>query len=219
MSWASKKNLLPSIELQNIQEPEPDPKAIEPATVDRLITAAVEMGEPWEQARNLAIVYVLRDTGGRAGSIARLELEHINYALANAFVPDKGNRLSMLCFNPETLAAIHNWLHWRDELSPQDYHLFIGEHGRGLSRIGIYRVLNALAEHGKIKGRHNPHSFRHAFARDSLLAGADLSQVSQLMNHRGIYVTDRYYARWTKSELKKFHRRFSPGRNLPKVKL
>lgn len=81
----------------------------------------------------------------------------------------------------------------------------------GLTREGIYRVLGRLANVAGVRGRFNPHSFRHALARDSLRAGADLSQVSQLLGHKGVAVTADYYARWDDHELQAAHRRVSPG--------
>jgi hypothetical protein len=35
------------------------------------------------------------------------------------------------------------------------------------------------------------------------------------MNHSSTVVTHKYYARWKRKELKKFHKRYSPGRMLP----
>lgn len=216
LTWAMRKNYLPQgLELENIKEPRPEPKAIAADTVDRLLLAAQSTGEDWERARNIAIIYVLRDTGGRVGSLARLEMESLNLADGYAIVRDKGDQLSWLWFSASTVAAIRAWLHWRAGRAPLDYKLFTGKKGRGLTREGIYRAIERLADVAGITDRHNPHSFRHAFARDSLLAGADLSQVSQMMNHSSVAVTDKYYARWTKKELKQFHDKFSPGRDLP----
>lgn len=216
LRWAAEKGKIPQgIELVNIREPAADPKAVDQLTVEKLLKAAEETGEDWERVRNTALIYTLRDTGCRAGCLAQLDIDSLDLENGIATAPDKGDQLNWLWFNPPTVEAIREWLRWRDQLQPKDYRLFTGAKGYGLTRQGISRVLSRLAAAAGVTGRHNPHAFRHAFARDAILAGADLGQVSQMMNHRGIVVTDKYYGRWKKKELKKFHGRFSPGRNLP----
>ena len=70
--------------------------------------------------------------------------------------------------------------------------------------------MRRLAGKAGIKGRFNPHSLRHAFARRVLQQGADLATVSQLMGHSSVEVTVRFYARWADDELGELHDRYSP---------
>lgn len=214
LRWAAKKKYLEPLELVPIREPSTDPKAIEALTVEQLLEAAALVGEDWEQARNTALIYVLRDTGGRAGAIAKMDIDNLYLAEGYATAPDKNDQLSWLYLNPPTIAAIRAWMAERARLQPLDYKLWTGAHRRGISRQCIGQVMHRLAKAAGITGRVNPHSFRHAFARDAILAGADLSQVSEMLGHRGIVVTAKYYARWNKREVRKFHKRFSPGRKL-----
>lgn len=218
LRWAHEKGYIPQeVGIRNIKEPTPDPKPVEEETVTRLLKAAQTTGETWERARNVAILYILRDTGGRVGSVANLEVDSLDLNNGFATVIDKGDQLSWLWFNEPTITAIQEWLKHRYTLNPLDYHLFIGEKGKGMTRQSISRMIKHLAKATGVTGRHNPHAFRHAFARDALMAGADLGQVAQLMNHKNVVVTFKYYARWKKNELKKFHRKYSPGRQLPTV--
>ncbi len=71
-------------------------------------------------------------------------------------------------------------------------------------------MLERTAQRAQLRGRFNPHAFRHAFARDMLDNGADLATVSQLLGHRSIETTARFYARWSDEELHRKHQRFSP---------
>ena len=216
LKWAAQRGKIPTnLTLPNIKEPSPDPKAIEPITVNLLLKAAAETGPDWERARNAAIIYVLRDTGGRVGAVSRIDLDNLYLEDGYACAPDKGDQMAWLYFNEQTIKAIQNWIKYRYQLDPKDYLLWTGMRGYGLSRQGIGRVLSRLAHAGGATGRHNAHAFRHAFARDTILAGADLGRVSQLMGHSNVVVTDKYYSRWTKRELKEAHRQFSPGRLLP----
>lgn len=217
LKWAGEKGHLPSLELENIKEPAADPKPVTEMTVNALLASARQVGQEWEQARNTAIIYTLRDTGGRVGAIARIDIDNLDLAAGTAIAPDKNDQLSWLWFNAPTIQAISAWLDVRNQLLPKDQYLFTGARGHGLSCEGIRRVLSRLASAAGVTGRHNPHAFRHAFARDSILAGADLSQVSNMMGHKGIVVTYKYYSRWTHKEIKVAHRKYSPGAKLPEL--
>lgn len=218
LRWATEHGHIPQgISIKNIREPKPEPKAIEHETVGKLLISAEQCGADWEHARNRAIIYMLVDTGGRVGSLCNLEIDALDLDQGYATAKDKGDQLSWLWFSENTVMAIRAWLTKRAELEPKDYKLFTGARGWGLQREGIYRVLERLAKAGGVTGRHNPHSFRHAFARDFLLAGGDLGAVSDLLNHSSIVVTHKYYAVWHKTELKRFHHKYSPGRKLPPV--
>lgn len=152
--------------------------------------------------------------GGRAGCISRLEVSNIDLVDGSAWATDKGG-VTDLDFNDSTIAAILDWLPFRATMA-QDDRLFTGRRGRGISRQGIARILGRLAAAADVGHlRHNAHSFRHAFARDVIQAGADLS----LMGHSSVAVTAKYYARWDRRELKRAHRKYSPGRLLKPPRL
>ncbi len=54
------------------KNPQPDPNPMSQQTFERLLNAANFQGKDnWERARDIAILLVLRDTGGRCGSSAR----------------------------------------------------------------------------------------------------------------------------------------------------
>src|SRR5438270_326871 len=64
-----------------------------------------------------------------------------------------------------------------------------GAPGAALDPGAINQLLNRLAQKANTTGPHNPHAFRHAFARDYLLNGGDLASLSKLMGHENIEVT------------------------------
>ncbi len=55
------------------------------------------------------------------------------------------------------------------------------------------RALRKIFKSAGIKGGH-PHRFRDTFAVDLLLAGVPLEQVSILLGHAGIRITEKHYA-------------------------
>lgn len=218
--WCHKNNITSENLMEGIdlpKAPKPDPKAVRNDTVLELLKLAAETGEAWCRPRNIAIVYLLRDTGGRLNALSKIDVDNMELNLRRIQTTTKGDKHVTLRLTNITVQAIKNWLPIRASLAPLDHKLLTNKRGVGLAPLGIYRAIYTLAERGQITGRSNPHAFRHAFARDLLRNGADLSTVSQLMNHSSIQVTADYYARWSDDELQYSHNKYSPANSLPLI--
>lgn len=220
--WLYDRQILrsnPAAQFKLPKEPPKNPKPIDPDTFDKLLRAATITGEEWERARNVAFLCLMRDSGGRLGGLLKAQIADLNLEAGVLVTMEKNGQTRTLLFNGATRVALRAWMEYRSQIHPRGEFLFIGgwgkSLGRGLTPSAIYNMLKRLAKADGIEGqRKNPHSFRHAFARDSIMAGADLSQVSQLMGHSSIVVTADYYARYLPAELRKVHQRTSPGRQI-----
>jgi site-specific recombinase XerD len=78
-----------------------------------------------------------------------------------------------------------------------------------MTTSGPRQLLKRLAGEIGITGPHNPHAFRHAFARRMLANGMDISDLSRLMGHSSIQVTAKHYLCWTAAELGQKHAQFN----------
>jgi integrase/recombinase XerD len=67
---------------------------------------------------------------------------------------------------------------------------------RSLRRV--FKLADIRHEDGTVKRCH-PHMFRDTFAVESLLAGVPLEQVSILLGHKSIKITEKHYAPWVKA--------------------
>lgn len=200
--------------------PLPDPKAVDADNALALMYAAARLGERWERARNLALLYVMRDTGARLGAILSMDIDNVDLKAGKCFTRTKGDKPITLYINQPTIDSLHEWLELRPQLKPRDRKLFITFKGTGITRSGFYSLWDRLIDAAGLRGmgRVNAHSFRHAWARDALTAGEDLTRVSQTLGHTSVRVTGDYYARWTDGELKTAHAKYSPGKDLPKIR-
>ena len=191
--------------------PPPMPKALSENTFALLVQSAMtNNSEEWEQVRDIAILFYLRDTGGRVGGLANVTLSNVDLKSGEIETIEKGKNVKKY-INVPTIASIKAWLSYRETLQPLSDHLFISKWTRqGLTRQGVARMLNRLATMGGITDRRNAHSFRHAFARDFLKAGGEITQLAGIMNHSSIWVTTNYYARWNDQELHAAHTKNSP---------
>jgi len=199
--------------------PHPTPKAVSSDDVLKMLQAAATTGPEWERYRNVALIYTLRDTGGRVGGLVNMEVSDIDFERLKIRVVEKGNKPRLLYLVSATAEALRWWLEARKVLEPRDNRVFTSAKTRcGLSRGGIYSILRRLAHLGGVTGRFNPHAFRHAFARDALANGADISRLAKAMGHSNPYVTLNYYALWYDQEIREFHQQFSPVNHMPVIR-
>lgn len=196
----------PAARLKLPRLPKELPKAISPDDLALLLEAV--KSDP----RDHAIVCFLADTGCRVGGMAGLGLTDLDLKSGRALVREKGRggwKSRVVYFNSRTRGALSSWLNVRPEVATDA--VFLSKtRGTALTTGGIYQVLKRLAKQANIEGRFNPHSFRHAWAREALTNGANLADVSQVLGHDDVSVTVRFYGLWSDKELKKRHSRFSP---------
>lgn len=185
------------------------PKAITKEDIDRLIDAATD-------PRDRAILLFLATTGCRVGGLVGLRLADLDLKRGQAIVREKGRggaKMRVVFLTEELQRALREWMEWRDlrqlVLRRKTDRVFVGRKG-ALTPAGVYKLIWRVAKVAHITGRHNPHSFRHAFARTVLDNGADLATVSQMMGHSSLVVTAKFYARWATAELQAKHARFAP---------
>jgi site-specific recombinase XerD len=220
LKWAHRSKLIRDLysRLKVPSTPHPEPKAISEKAALDLLDAASTTGQLWERARNLALIYILRDSAGRIGAIIHADIDELDLLGGKLLVREKGNHLQYLYLNPPSILALCEWLKHRPELHPKDRKIFISQYGRGLKRNSVYSILRRIKENAPIiQGRSNPHSFRHAWARDALTAGEDITKVARTLGN-SVRVTAEYYALWNDAEIQQAHRQFSPGAKLPIIK-
>ncbi len=163
--------------------------------------------------RDFAILCFLADTGSRLGGLVGLRLDEVHLEPDRngrfwATVREKGmggnNKARTVYLTPATAEALAEYLKVRPEIDPSTVETKedlkrvwvtqqIGHPVRPLQGEGIYRMIERYAKRLGIKGRWNPHSWRHAFAHGILDSGGDLKLLSQLMGHTSVQTTGDIY--------------------------
>jgi len=190
----------PARKLKKPSLPKTTPKETSIEDIRKLLDAAKE------SKRDYAIILFLADTGCRVGGLVGLRVQDLNFEDGSALVTEKGRKSRYVFFHGETKAALQEWLAER----PQDTDfVFIGCRGQVMSTYGVNQVLERLKKKAGIRGRVNPHAFRHAFAKLYLMAGGDLGSLSDLMGHTDVQVTKNFYSVFLKEELKRKHAQHS----------
>jgi integrase/recombinase XerD len=90
--------------------------------------------------------------------------------------------------------------------SPNPRYFFWSGNGSPKSVVGnwqrsfrrLFKIANLRRDDGSIKRCH-PHMLRDTFAVEMLLAGVPLEQVSILLGHKSVKITEKHYAPWVKA--------------------
>ena len=83
---------------------------------------------------------------------------------------------------------------------PTDNYYFWSGRGTAKSAVSVYqRSFKRLYEIAKVENGH-AHRWRDTFAVELLLAGATIEQVSGLLGHQSIKVTERHYSPWVRPD-------------------
>ena len=188
----------PSFDLAYPRLPKEPPKHITDADIDRLLKAARSL-------RDYTIVLILADTGCRVGGLASLTRDQIDLETGTLYLKEKFDKLNVYYLNEQPLTYLKKLI---AETPPAKHNaVFLNQNtGEPLKTTGFNQVLKRLAEIAGVKGRCNPHSFRHHKARELLDNGLSLEAGAELLNHENIQTIASFYGRWTPEELREKHR-------------
>lgn len=213
-NWLVEEEVISTNPAQRLKTPSPKrltQKAIAHADLVALLNTTTS--DALLDCRDRAVILFLADTGCRVGGLCGLTLQDLDLEKGLATVTEKGEATRRLCFTPLTAAALREWLDVRPAAETDALFLALGTWGAGrspMSTRGVSQMLARRAKRAGIEGAVNPHSFRHAFARDFLMNGGDLGTLADLLGHSSVLVTKQFYGIFTVEELQEKHAQHSP---------
>lgn len=166
------------------------PRALEPDQVARLLRTADQRSGI--VLRDTAIVRLLVRLGLRAGDVAALELDDLDWREAVIVVRGKGRHESRLPLPHDVGREIAAYLHGgRPPAITRKVFLRTRAPYRGLAPSGVVSVaVRALRRAGVTAG--GAHLLRHTAATQMLRKGASLSEIAHVLRHRHVDTTAIY---------------------------
>ena len=167
------------------------PKGLEPAQLRRLL-AACDRRTPTGR-RDYAIMLLLARLGLRAGEVAGLGLDDIDWRRGEIAVRGKGNRAERLPLPADVGAAIMAYLRRGRPNTAEGRSVFVRVHAphRTLTTGGVTMVVFGAAHRAGL-GKMHAHRLRHTAATAMLRAGSPLTEVGQVLRHRSSLTTAIY---------------------------
>jgi len=160
----------------------------------------------WLAARDWAIVSLLITTGIRAKEIARLHTDSIDFKQRIIKITGKGDARHAVreriipVTEPMALSALETYLGLRPEsVFP---HLFLSLRLEPLQHTGFRGAIKKIARRAHIGAEVNTTSLRAAFSSLCAHKGIDPLILKQIMGHRSIATTMKYYLSISEQQLK-----------------
>ncbi len=164
--------------------------------------------------RDYTILQLLFDSGARASEIADLNLDYFNPQHRTLAILGKGNHFRQIELSPTTVRLIKTYIarYRKTPKSAYRQRLFISQHGKQLTRHGIYRLCRKylrLALSTKRLTALNPvHSLRHSCAMNMLAKGDSISDIRNQLGHEDIQST-MVYLQLDLSRRRKIQKKFT----------
>jgi len=166
------------------------PRAATPDQIGRLLASCDRRTNVGR--RDLAILTVLARLGLRAGEVAALNVDDLDWRAGEIEVPGKGNRRERLPLPVDVGQDIADYCR-RGRRRGACRSLFLHVHAPyvGLSHTGVNQVVARACERAGLP-RIGAHRLRHSAACAMRAAGAPLLEIGQALRHRDVSVTAHY---------------------------
>ena len=167
------------------------PRPLEPAQMQALL-AACDLGTAGGR-RDLAMMTLLARMGLRAGEVAGLRLDDIDWRRGEITIAGKGNRRDRLPLPADAGEAVADWLQQGRPPTALDRCVFIRVKAphRGLTACGVTMAVFAAGQRAGLGAIH-AHRLRHSAATAMLAEGGSLAEIGQVLRHRRPATTAAY---------------------------
>jgi integrase/recombinase XerD len=165
------------------------PRGLEPAAVGRLLASCDR--RRLVGRRDYAILLLLARLGLRAGEVAAIGLDDVDWRAGLLLVRGKGGRQDLLPLPVDVGEAIVSYLRRRPRCECRALFLRVTAPRRELNRSTIGWVVRAACDRAGL-ARVGAHRLRHTAATEMLRAGASLPEIGQVLRHREHKTTSIY---------------------------
>jgi integrase/recombinase XerD len=183
----------PTAELRAPKRGQKLPQVLGRAEVARLL----EQPKGTEPAalRDRALLELMYACGLRASEAIGLEVDDVDLEAGLLRARGKGSKERMVPVGRGAVGAVEAYLlRGRPRLvgNTPEPHLFVNCRGGGLTRQGLYKIIQRHARTAGLAGKMSPHTLRHTFATHLLAGGCDLRALQEMLGHADIATTQIY---------------------------
>ena len=184
----------PTAELHGPRKTQRLPRVLSPRG-GRAAARAAPGGEPLA-LRDRALLELMYACGLRASEAVGLELADLDLEEGLLRARGKGSKERLVPIGRQAIAALAAYLRARAParcvgLRPQS-RLFVNRRGGGLTRQGLYKIVQGHARGAGLEERMSPHTLRHSFATHLLAGGCDLRSLQEMLGHADLATTQVY---------------------------
>jgi integrase/recombinase XerD len=145
--------------------------------------------------RDRALLEVMYACGLRASEAIGLEIGDVDLDDGILRARGKGSKERLVPVGSEASRALALYLsRGRPRLvgDRMEARLFVNHRGSGLTRQGLYKIVQRHARGAGLEQKMSPHTLRHTFATHLLAGGCDLRSLQEMLGHADIATTQVY---------------------------
>jgi integrase/recombinase XerD len=145
--------------------------------------------------RDRALLELMYACGLRASEAVDMRLEELDLDEGVLRATGKGSKERLVPVGSKAVAALLAYLTLgRPQLVGvrDETHVFVNQRGQGLTRQGLYKIVQRHAKSAGLADKMSPHTLRHTFATHLLAGGCDLRSLQEMLGHADIATTQIY---------------------------
>ena len=193
--FCEREDLFRNAAIHGLRTPKQPHGVPKPLTVREAKTALGKIttvsGEPWVQARDLAVLALLYGCGLRIAEALDLNRHQAPFGDV-LMVKGKGGKERLVPVLPVVRHAANDYLTLCPHAVAGDGPLFLGVRGGRLDQRIIRAQMQKMRIALGLPSTASPHALRHSFATHLLAGGGDLRTIQELLGHASLSTTQRY---------------------------
>jgi integrase/recombinase XerD len=145
--------------------------------------------------RDRALLETMYACGLRASEAIGMELSELDLEAGILRARGKGSKERLVPIGSKAIESLRAYLEQgRPRLVGvrEERRVFVNHRGAGLSRQGLYKIVQRHASTAGLADRMSPHTLRHTFATHLLAGGCDLRSLQEMLGHADIATTQLY---------------------------
>jgi integrase/recombinase XerD len=183
----------PTAELRAPRKRQKLPQVLSRDEVAKLLAAP--RGDEPAALRDRAMLELMYACGLRASEAVDLTVGSVDLRAGVVRARGKGAKERLIPVGRQAIFAARSYLErGRPQLVGlrEERHLFVNHRGTGLTRQGLYKIVQRHAASAGLAGRMSPHTLRHTFATHLLAGGCDLRSLQEMLGHADVATTQIY---------------------------
>jgi integrase/recombinase XerD len=145
--------------------------------------------------RDRALLEVMYACGLRASEVIGLELSDVDPEEGMLCARGKGAKERLVPIGRQAVTALRAYCARGRPLLVGvgvESKLFVNRRGTGLTRQGLYKIVQGHARGAGLEASMSPHTLRHSFATHLLAGGCDLRSLQEMLGHADLATTQVY---------------------------
>jgi integrase/recombinase XerD len=183
----------PTVQLKAPRRSQRLPKVLNRGEVNLLLSQP--KGTDPAALRDRALLETMYACGLRASEAIGVELTDLDLDAGVLRARGKGSKERLVPIGRQAIDALRRYLaRGRPALvgAREEPQIFVNQRGSGLTRQGLYKIVQRHAKAAGLEDKMSPHTLRHTFATHLLAGGCDLRSLQEMLGHADIATTQVY---------------------------